>query len=281
MRNENFGAIKPIYDSRRSQDSLIATLKVIVSRRVLLRELIRLDLVSRYKRSAIGILWSFLNPLLVSSVIYFVFGRIFNAYMPQTRGYASWVVSGVLLQVLLLTGITVSSAGLQQNISIISRNRIQPILFALSSAASHGIHFVIGCLALVPLALFTGQKLSLRIMLIPFFYICVVLWLTGIGLLLVGWFMRFDDALYLFNALLMIISYLSPFLYPIGILSDRLRYYVELNPVTNFVVTFRWLVYENHTATIVQISAVPIWSATVFIAGVYWIRNRWNDFVML
>ena len=272
---------KPVYDSRQPQDSLIATLKVIFSRRVLLSELIRIDLVSRYRRSAIGILWSFLNPLLVSSVIYFVFGRIFNAYMPETRGYASWVVSGVLLQVLLLTGITVSSSGLQQNVSIISRNRIQPILFSLSSAASHGIHFIIGCLALVPLALFTGQKLSLRIILIPFFYICVVLWLTGIGLLLVGWFMRFDDALYLFNALLMIISYLSPFLYPIGILSDRLRHFVELNPVTNFVVTFRWLVYENHTASIVQVSAVPFWSAAVFIAGVYWIRNRWNDYVML
>lgn len=272
---------KPVYDSRQPQDSLIATLKAIHSRRVLLSELIRIDLVSRYRRSAIGIFWSFLNPLLVSSVIYFVFGRIFNAYMPQTRGYASWVVSGVLLQVLLLTGVTVAASGLQQNISIISRNRIQPILFALSSAASHGIHFVIGCLALIPLALFTGQKLSIRLLLLPVFYLCVVLWLTGIGLLLVGWFMRFDDALYLFNALLMIVSYLSPFLYPIGILSDRLRHYVELNPVTNFVVTFRWLVYENHTATIFQILSVPFCSAVMFILGVYWIRNRWNDYVML
>jgi ABC-type polysaccharide/polyol phosphate export permease len=110
---------------------------------------------------------------------------------------------------------------------------------------------------------------------------CVVLWLTGIGLLLVGWFMRFDDAVYLFNALLMIISYLSPFLYPIGILSDRLRYYVELNPVTNFVVTFRWLMYENHSATIFQIASVPIWSVAIFVVGIYWIRNRWNDYVML
>ena len=272
---------KPVYDSRYPQDSLFATFRVVFVRRALLVELIRIDLVSRYRRSTIGILWSFLNPLLISSVIYFVFGRIFNTYMPETRGYASWVVSGVLLQVLLLTGITVSSSGLQQNISIISRNRIQPILFALSSAAAHVIHFVVGSMALIPLAIVTSQTLSLRIILLPFFYICVVLWLTGIGLLLVGWFMRFDDAAYLFNALLMVISYLSPFLYPIGILSNRLRQFVEMNPVTNFVMTFRWIVYENQSVTVMQVSAMALWSLGVFIAGVYWIRNRWNDYVML
>jgi ABC-2 type transport system permease protein len=276
-----FNVNKPVYDSRVPQDSLISTFRVVISRRILLGELIRIDLVSRYRRSVIGILWSFLNPLLISFIIYFVFGRVFNSYMPETRGYASWVVSGVLLQVLLLTGITVSSSGLQQNMSIISRNRIQPVLFALSSASAHMIHFLVGCLSLIPLALFTGQTLSLRIILLPFYCFCVVFWLTGIGLLLVGWFMHFDDALYLFNALLMIISYLSPFLYPTGILSDRLRTLVELNPITNFVMAFRWLVYENHTVTAVQISSVPIWSAFVFIAGVYWIRNRWNDYVML
>jgi ABC-2 type transport system permease protein len=271
----------PVYDSRKPQDTLLSSIGIIFTRKILLGQLIKIELVSRYKRSALGILWSFLNPLLISTVIYFVFGRIFNNYMPNTRGYASWVVSGVLLQILLLTGITISSAGLQQNVLIISRNRIPPILFAVSSAVSHVIHFSIGCIALIPLAIYTGQKLSLRILLLPGFFLCVVLWLTGLGFLLVGWFMRFDDSTYIFNALLMIISYLSPFLYPISILSERLRNFVEINPVTNFVVTFRWLVYSEQTASPTQIASTVCFSLFVFVCGVTWIRKRWNDYVML
>jgi ABC-2 type transport system permease protein len=270
-----------IYDSRKPQDGVLGSLKILLARRSLVLSLTRLDVLNRYKKSVLGVFWSFINPLLISSVIYFVFGRIFNNYMPETRGYASWVLSGVLLQGLLLSGITVSSSALQTNMSLISRNRIQPIIISFSSSLSHVTHFSIGIISLAPLALLTNQTLSLRIFLLPIFLLLVSFWLTGLGLLLVGWFMRFDDAAYLFNASMMVISYLSPFLYPLAILGDRVRGFVELNPITSWIVTFRWLVYEKQTVEFFNIAVVLGSSLLTFIAGVLWLRNRWNDYVML
>lgn len=270
-----------IYDSRNPQDGVLGSLKVLTYRRRLVIGLTKIDVLNRYKKSVLGVFWSFINPLMISSVIYFVFGRIFNNYMPETRGYASWVLSGVLLQGLLLSGITVSSSALQTNMSLISRNRIQPIVISFSSSLSHVVHFSIGILSLAPLAVITNQTLSWRILLLPIFLLLVSFWLTGLGLLLVGWFMRFDDAAYLFNASMMVISYLSPFLYPIAILGERIRGFVEINPITSWIVTFRWLVYEKQTVEMFNIYVVFCSSLLTFIAGVFWLRNRWNDYVML
>ena len=236
-----------IYDSRKPQDGVLSSLIVLIVRGRLVISLTRVEVLNRYKKSVLGVFWSFINPLLISSVIYFVFGRIFNNYMPETRGYASWVLSGVLLQGLLLSGISVSASALQANIGLISRNRIQPIIISFSSSLAHVTHFSIGVLSLAPLAILTNQTLSLRILFLPIFFILVSFWLTGLGLLLVGWFMRFDDAAYLFNASMMVISYLSPFLYPIAILGDRIREVVEINPITSWIITFRWLVYEKQS----------------------------------
>ena len=270
-----------VYDSRKPQDGVLGSILILLERRRLVSRLAKMDVLNRYKKSVLGVFWSFINPLLISSVIYFVFGRIFNNYMPETRGYASWVLSGVLLQGLLLSGITVCSSALQTNMNLISRNRIQPIIISFASSLSHVTHFSIGILSLIPLALFTNQTLSLRIVLLPVFLLLVSFWLTGLGLLLVGWFMRFDDAAYLFNASMMVISYLSPFLYPIAILGDRIRGFVEINPITSWIVTFRWLVYEKQTVEAFNIAVVLGSSLLTFVAGILWLRNRWNDYVML
>jgi ABC-type polysaccharide/polyol phosphate export permease len=201
--------------------------------------------------------------------------------MPETRGYASWVLSGVLLQSLLIYSITASSSALQSNMSLISRNRIQPIIISFSSSLSQVLHFSIGILSLVPLAILTNQTLSLRVLFLPIFLLLVSFWLTGLGMLLIGWFLKFDDAAYLFNASLMVISYLSPFLYPIAILGDRIRVFVEINPITSWIITFRWLVYEKQSVELINIAVVFGSSLLTFIAGVLWLRNRWNDYVML
>lgn len=269
------------YDSRRPEDGILKSILILLNRRNLIFVFTRMDVLNRYKKSVLGILWSFINPLMISFVIYFVFGRIFNSYMPETKGYASWVLSGVLLQGLLLSGITVCSSALQTNITLLSRNRIQPIVISFSSSLSHVTHFAIGILSLFPLAIATHQTLSGRILLLPFFLLFVALWLTGLGLLLVGWFMRFDDAAYLFNALMMVISYLSPFLYPIAILGERIRFFVELNPITSWIVTFRWLVYERQPIEFINLATVIVSAFSTFILGIIWIRHRWNDYVML
>jgi len=270
-----------IYDSRKPQDGVLNSFRILIIRRRLIIILTRNDILNRYKKSVLGIFWSFINPLLISSVIYFVFGRIFNNYMPESRGYASWVLSGVLLQNLLLSGITVSSSALQTNMSLIGRNRIQPVIIGFSSSLSHVTHFSIGILSLAPLAILTNQTLSLRLLLLPIFLLLVSFWLTGLGLLLVGWFLKFDDAAYLFNATLMVISYLSPFLYPIAILGNRIRVFVEINPITSWIITFRWLVYEKQSVELFNIAVVFCTSLLTFIAGILWLRNRWNDYVML
>lgn len=272
---------KLIYDSRESQLGPIGTLRLVSVRFPLFVTLLKFELLTKYKKSVLGLFWSFLNPLIISSVIYFVFGRLFNSYMPLNRGYATYVVSGVLLQLLLLQGMTASSSALQASIPMIVKNRVEPGLQVLVSASAHSVHFSIGSLSLVPLALLSNQPISLRILLLPIFISLSVLLIAGFGMILVPWFLRYDDAQFLFNAFLMIVGYLTPIFYPISILSETMRHLVMFNPITHWIIVFRWLVFEGHQVTMVSLLIVLFSSFFTFIFGIRGLRKRWNAMVML
>jgi len=265
------------YDSRNKDIGL----RNLVRARRLILELCRVELYSKYKFSVLGIFWSFLGPLLTTTVIFLVFGRLFNSYMPENRGYAVWVLTGVLLQVLMLQGISVTALSLQRNMVIMTRNRISPIVVAVASAAAHVCHFVLGSLVIIPIAVMSDQSLSLRILFFPFFLICAVFFGAGVGLLLCGAFMRFDDTVYLFNAAMMILSYLTPIFYPLDILSEKLQQVVYFNPLTSWVLTYRWIFFKEFQISSYHLIAVMFSTIISFILGLIYIRNRWKDIVML
>jgi ABC-type polysaccharide/polyol phosphate export permease len=272
---------KLVYDSRESQKGPLGTLKLVSLRFPLFLTLLKFELLTKYKKSVLGLFWSFLNPLMISSVIYFVFGKLFNSYMPLNRGYGTYVVSGVLLQLLLLQGMTACSGALQAALPMIVKNRVEPGLQVLVSSSAHAMHFTIGATSLIPLALLSHQPISLRVLLLPFFIYLAILLIAGFGMLLVPWFLRYDDAQFLFNAFLMIVGYLTPIFYPISILNETMRTLVMFNPMTHWIIVFRWLFFENQEIVASNLLIVIATSLLSFALGVRSLRKKWNAMVML
>ena len=68
-----------VYDSAAREVPIISQLKGVYARRSLLRLLVARDLTVRYKRSVLGIWWTLLNPLLTTTVFFFVFNTVFKA----------------------------------------------------------------------------------------------------------------------------------------------------------------------------------------------------------
>src|SRR6266542_6611765 len=86
----------PLAATRRSSDASLPLrdgLRELWSYRDLLLNLVRRDLAVRYRRSALGFLWSFLNPLLMM----LVFAVVFMVIRPQEVGkYPLFVLTGLL-----------------------------------------------------------------------------------------------------------------------------------------------------------------------------------------
>ena len=69
---------KPVYDSANNRVSAISELKELGKYRYLLGQLIRRDILTRYKRSALGVAWTMLNPLGTMLILTFVFSNFFK-----------------------------------------------------------------------------------------------------------------------------------------------------------------------------------------------------------
>ena len=270
-----------IYDSRSRELGFLSTIIHLGKKRRLIVELARIELYQKYKASALGILWSFLNPLLITSVIYFVFGKLLNSYMPENRGYAVWVYSGILLQVLLIQGLTVAASSIQRNLNIITKNRISPIVMGFSASLAHSVNFALGALLLLPLSLITNQQVSIRVFLLPIFLILSACALTGFGIAVTGLFMKYDDTVYIFNAATMILTYLTPIFYPISLLEGNLKILVSLNPLTSWISTLRWLFLDQYLISPWNIIVVFLSSIFLLLFGITVLKNRWKIWQML
>ena len=137
------------------------------------------ELNNRYKKTALGAIWSILNPLLTSLIVYFIFGRLFNGYLPGERGYFFWVFSGFMLQIYLLQGIIIVTNQILGNLNLITNYRVNPLLISFSAGLSTSFNFLIGSLALVPAALISGHAISPRIFFVPLFALMVTMFISG------------------------------------------------------------------------------------------------------
>ena len=143
------------YDSRVISYGIFESLREVIDRRELLHALVLRDMFNKYKRSILGIGWSVLNPILTTSVIYLVFNGIFAGRLPAQRGYATYVYTGVLLQMLVISGIPTAANSLSSNWQYITKMRLPPHLFSIASSISATVQFTVGIFALIPLWVLT------------------------------------------------------------------------------------------------------------------------------
>ena len=81
---------KEIYDSQARGKVFADTFKAFWDYRELILLLVKRDIAVRYKRSLLGLLWTLLNPLLTSLVLWFVFINIFRAKLRELGADVSW-----------------------------------------------------------------------------------------------------------------------------------------------------------------------------------------------
>ena len=279
----NFSSIYSNYeyfDSRKSREGLIASLLNIFRCHELLRVLVKRDLVNKYKRSVLGILWSMFTPLLATSVIYFVFNGIFAGRMPQQKGYASYVYSGIILQTFIVSGIPLASNALAAHTSYIKKLRVAPYIFGISSSISQALQFLLSCLPIIPLALVSNQNLSWRIILLPGLALLCIATLSGFGMLMSGLMIRYDDSSYIISTILMVIGYLTPIFYTIDSLPSNVALWVNANPLTSYVLIARWMIFPTYELHLFNVLYAVILSSIIFAGGLKKIGKNWNKWMM-
>jgi lipopolysaccharide transport system permease protein len=221
----------------------------------LLRSLVDRDMKLMYKRSALGIAWTLISPLLQLLVFVFVFTVIIKIQIPQ---YSSYVFTGLLVwnwfqnSLFQATGIIISSRALIRQPGF--PTAILPVIVVTTGL----IHFLFALPVLVIFLLIDGVKLTPLILFLPLLNLIQFGVTVTVSYFLAALNVTFRDTQHTLGVLLQFLFYLTPIFYEIDSIPDRYWYAYGLNPMVHIVTCYRQILIWG-----VQ----PDWLALAIISG--------------
>jgi ABC-2 type transport system permease protein len=223
----------------------------------LLAELVRKDLKVKYKNSALGFVWSLANPLLYLAV----FTLVFTFFLVNgVEHFAVLFMAGFLvwnffnLSTLTATGAVVGNANLVRKV------RFPRIVLPLSSVGFGGVHFLLQLAVLfVALAVLYRDAFGPQLVLLLPALAVAVTFTVAMSLLASALNVRYRDVEHLLEIALLAWFWLTPIVYPVTVVRDRLagkgllwmfKFYMA-NPMAGVVVAMQRAIY-NHPVGLVN-----------------------------
>lgn len=203
----------------------------------------------RYLNSLFGSIWSILNPLAMIIVYTVIFSKIMQARLAgdnDTMAYGIFLCAGLLpwgfFSELLARSpnIFIEQANLLKKINF---PRITlPVILFLSTAINFVIIFGIFLLFLLISGRFPGTSI---VACVPLLLIQQIFAL-GLGMVLGTINVFFRDVGQFIGIVLQFWFWLTPIIYPVTILPERIRNIIELNPMTRVVAAYQEIVLHGH-----------------------------------
>lgn len=236
------------------------------------------ELRTRYKRSALGWIWSLLNPLGTMLVFTIVFGEVLDVAAPlgDPSGLSSfplYLLCGLLSWTFFSTSITTSMASLIGNAGLVRKvwfpREHLVLATVLSLLVSLGIEYSLLMVAL----LIVGNMVLPWIPVVVLVLVLLAIFSAGLSLMLAAANVYFRDLTYLWTIVAQIWFYATPIVYPMSLVPDSYRPYYALNPMTKFVTALRDLAYHLRMPTLGTLIYLLVVSLGMFVVGLTLFRR--------
>ena len=243
----------------------------------LIKQLVLRDFKTKYKRSVLGILWSFLNPLLTMTVQYIVFSTIFRSDIPN---FALYLLTGIVCFNFFSEASSMALMSIVGNAPLITKVYVPKYIYPLSRVLSSSITLLFSLLPLLAVMLITGAPLRPALLLLPFGLICLFLFSLGIGLLLSTAMVFFRDTQFLWGVVSMLWMYLSPIIYPESIIPVKFLTLYKCNPLYHIIRFIRIILMDGISPEPKAYGLCIIASAVPLIIGAVVFKKNQDKFVL-
>lgn len=232
--------------------------------RELLWILVLRDLKVRYKNSALGFLWSLINPVLQVAVISFVVKEFMKVRVPNLSAY---IFCAFLPWSFFQLALMDTSHSLIINERLMKKVYFPREIIPLSLVLSNLIHLLLALLVfLVYLVAWVGAPLLPTLGLVPFVILVELLLITGIGLVISGVSVFYEDVKYLMTVLLQVLYFAVPVIYFVeqvrfstpNVDSHGLLFRVYmLNPLVTIITAFRTCMLQPIYIPVLGVRTAP------------------------
>ena len=237
--------------------------------RNLIWQLIRRDVLGRYKGSALGIAWTLAQPLLMLAVYTFVFGIVFKSRWAGASGnkleLAAILFSGLVVFNLFAECINRAPQLVLENANYVKRVIFPLHVLAIVMLGSAVFHAGMSILVLMLFLLVSTGTLAWTIILLPLVLVPLVLLVLGLSWILSAFGVYFRDIRHAIGIFVSAMLFLSPIFYPVSALPAAIQPYIFLNPMSFIIEQARavaiWGNMPNWNGLLVYLcaSAVIAW----------------------
>lgn len=238
--------------------------KELYNYRQLLKSNVKKEIRGKYKGSFLGILWSFVNPLLMTLVYAIVFPFILKSGQEH---YTTFLVVAILPWNWFTLVVGQGTSVMKINEGILKKVYFPREILPLSTNVSGMINFLISCIIIMLFLLFSGIGFSWYILLLPLIVITQFILIQGIIMITSAINVYIRDAEYIINFLVLMLFYGTPILYSINMFPSWIQKLLHLNPMSTVIESYRDIFYYQHMPCWYRLLIVFLASSILLILG--------------
>jgi lipopolysaccharide transport system permease protein len=237
-----------------ARGSMIRRFSELYSYRELIRNLVVRDLKVRYKNSALGVLWSLLNPLLMT----LVFSVVFTVMLPnnQVEHFPVFFLCGFLPWSFLSASLIGGTGSIVSNSNLIKKVYFPREILPVSGVLSNLVNFLVALVVLFGMIFVFQIRLTPAVLMLPLIILAQVMFVTGMVLLLSTANVFYRDTQHILEIVMQAWFFITPIFYPITILPkekvllgltvDVQLWLRRLNPMASLVASYQDVLYWGH-----------------------------------
>ena len=247
--------------------------------RSLIQSLVARELKARYRGSVLGFFWSFINPLLLLLVYWFVFSVVLPGIRPiDIEPYALFMFCGLLPWTWFSSSVLEAS-----NVLIAGGNLIKKVLFPAEvlpvvTVLANMVHFLLG-LPIIAAALvyFAVPVRPLELLWLPVVVLVQLFFTLGLALIVSSLTVHFRDLKDILGNLMTFWFFATPIIYPMSLAPPSGKVLLDLNPFTHLVISYQEILFYDgpfgHWKWLLALGGVSI---VLFLLG-YFLFDRLRD----
>ena len=235
-------------------------------------ELVKRDFKQKYKRTALGMLWSILSPLLMMCVLATIFGNFFGKSIEH---YIVYLFSGQVIFNYYTESTNGGMNALMSNAKIFTKINVPKYLFLFSKNVSALINFGIILLVYFVFVWLDGITFTWKFLTLVYPIVCLIFINLGMGLILSALFIFFRDIEYLYRLFTQVVMYGCTIFYSIDRLPQHIQNVFYCNPIFVCITYFRSIVINDTIPELWLHALLAGYAIVLFGAGCY-VYKKYN-----
>jgi len=257
---------------------VLSSLGSLLRYRGLVQSLVARELKARYRGSVLGLVWSFVNPLLLLSIYSFVFSTLMPTDDRRTQPFAVFLFCGLLPWTWFQASLTEASASLISGGNLIKKVLFPAEVLPIVSVLANMVHFLLGLLILAAFMIgFRHYPNPSSLVWFPAVVLVQLIFTLGLAFALSALTVHFRDVRDLLANVLTLWFFATPIIYPYFMSTvERFLYLFRLNPFYHLAVSYQEILFFDHFGHARSLLLLGVLSIAVFLAG-YWLFDRLRD----